>query len=114
MDTFSKILVHCPACGPLITTWLIFRRCKKDPESDIEEASSDGVYGERGSFAAAGANSEMQIMEEIAYVEGAKTYVSAIDPYWSPSDDSSAARRTTSEPVDRSNIIRQGQAVEYV
>jgi hypothetical protein len=104
------LIIVLAVLAAIIATWLIYRCCKKEPESDIEEASA---FGERDSFVAACANSEMQVMAGIACAEGAKTHVSAVDPNWSPSDDSITARRTTPSP-DRSNVIRQGQVVEYV
>jgi hypothetical protein len=107
------LIIALAVLAALIATWLTYRCCKKEPESDIEEASSDAIYGERDSFVAACANSEMQVMAGIACAEGAKTHISAVDPNWSPSDDSITARRTTPNP-DRSNVIRQGQVVEYV
>jgi hypothetical protein len=105
------LIIVLAVLAAIIATWLIYRCCKKEPESDIEEASA---FGERDSFVAACANSEMQVMTGIACAEGAKTHISAVDPNWSPSDNSITARRTTPEPVDRSNVIRQGQVVEYV
>jgi len=107
------LIIVLAVLAALIAAWLIYRCCKKEPESDIEEASSDGIYGERDSFVAACANSEMQVMTGIAVADGAKTHISAVDPNWNPSDDSITARRTTPSP-DRSNVIRQGQVVEYV